>query len=80
MDDVPAPDVTVVTDDSDNCTASPVVAFVGDVPDGNSCPMIISRTYSVTDECLNQILVTQTITVKDDTDPVATKPAPVAVQ
>jgi hypothetical protein len=28
---VPAPDVTVVTDEADNCTAAPVVAFVGDV-------------------------------------------------
>ena len=42
------------------------VAFVSDVSDGNTCPEIITRTYSVTDDCLNQILVTQTITVLDD--------------
>jgi hypothetical protein len=27
----PAPDVTVVTDEADNCTLNPVVAFVSDV-------------------------------------------------
>ena len=26
--DVPVPDITVVTDEADNCTAAPVVAFV----------------------------------------------------
>ena len=29
--DVPVPDITVVTDEADNCTAAPVVAFVSDV-------------------------------------------------
>ena len=61
--DVPAPDITVVTDEADNCTAAPVVAFVSDVSDGNTCPEVIIRTYSITDDCNNQILVTQTITV-----------------
>ena len=28
--DVPAADITVVTDEADNCTATPTVAFVGD--------------------------------------------------
>jgi uncharacterized repeat protein (TIGR01451 family) len=78
--DVPASDITVVTDEADNCTANPVVAFVSDVPDGNTCPMVITRTYSVTDECGNQILVAQTITVDDDIAPTASNPAPVAVQ
>ena len=57
-----------------------MVAFVSDVSDGNTCPEIITRTYSVTDDCLNQILVTQTITVLDDIDPTASNPAPVTVQ
>jgi hypothetical protein len=46
--DVPAPDVSVVTDEADNCTSDPVVAHVSDVSDGNSCPETITRTYSVT--------------------------------
>ncbi|WP_298346066.1 gliding motility-associated C-terminal domain-containing protein, partial [uncultured Algibacter sp.] len=71
IDDVPAPDVTVVTDEADN-QGTPVVAFVSDVSDGNTCPERITRTYSVTDICNNQILVTQTITVNDTTVPTAT--------
>ena len=63
----PAPDITVVTDEADNCTASPTVAFVSDVSDGNTCPEVITRTYSVTDDCGNSINVTQTITIDDTT-------------
>ncbi|WP_281298501.1 T9SS type A sorting domain-containing protein [Flavobacterium limnophilum] len=77
--DVPAANIAVVDDEADNCGV-PVVAFVSDLSDGNTCPEVITRTYSVTDACLNQILVTQTITVDDDTDPTASNPAPVAVQ
>ena len=58
----------------------PVVAFVSDVVIMDTCPEIITRTYSVTDDCGNQILVTQTITVLDDIDPTASNPAPVTVQ
>ncbi|WP_242118062.1 HYR domain-containing protein [Aestuariivivens sediminicola] len=68
--DVPLPDITVVTDEADNCTVNPVVAFVSDVSDGNSNPEIITRTYSVTDDCGNAINVTQTITIDDTVDPV----------
>ncbi len=76
--DVPAWDITVVTDEADNCGV-PTVAFVSDVSDGNTCPEVITRTYSVTDACLNQILVTQTITVDDNITPTASNPAPVSV-
>ena len=61
----PAPDITVVTDEADNCTATPTVAFVSDASDGNTCPEVITRTYSVTDDCGNSINVTQTITIND---------------
>ena len=44
---------------------------VSDVSDGNTCPEVITRTYSVTDDCGNSINVTQTITIDDVTDPVA---------
>jgi len=60
-----------VTDEADNCTAAPVVVFVSDVSDGNTCPEVITRTYSVTDDCGNTINVTQTITVNDITNPTA---------
>ncbi len=68
--DVPAPDISVVTDEADNCTTNPTVAFVSDVSDGGSNPEIITRTYSVTDEAGNSINVTQTITINDTTPPV----------
>ena len=72
--DVPAADISVVTDAADNCTALPVVAFVSDASDGNTCPEVITRTYSVTDDCGNSINVTQTITVNDITPPTASNP------
>ncbi|MFO7755202.1 MAG: hypothetical protein R6V34_04365, partial [Bacteroidales bacterium] len=70
VSDVPAPDISVVTDAADNCTLAPTVAFVSDVSDGNTCPEVITRTYSVTDDCGNSINVAQTITVDDDVAPV----------
>ncbi|WP_319230934.1 HYR domain-containing protein [Draconibacterium orientale] len=73
--DVPAWDIAVVTDEADNCTASPVVAFVSDVSDGNSCPEVITRTYSVTDDCNNSIQVTQMITINDNILPTWTTTA-----
>ena len=69
-----------MTDESDNCTVNPAVLFVSDVTDGNSCPEVITRTYSVTDGCSNSINVTQTITIDDTTNPTASNPAPIAVQ
>jgi gliding motility-associated-like protein len=58
----PAPNPAVVIDAADNCGA-PLVAWVSDVSDGNDCPETITRTYSVTDACGNQITVTQLIIV-----------------
>ncbi|MBK7131183.1 MAG: gliding motility-associated C-terminal domain-containing protein [Crocinitomicaceae bacterium] len=78
--DVPVSDVTLITDEADNCTANPVVAFVSDVSDGNTCPETITRTYSITDDCGNTINVTQTIVVDDTTNPTATAPANITVQ
>jgi len=77
--DVPADDITQVTNVSDNCTASPVVAFVGDVSDGQSCPETITRTYSITDDCGNTSTVDQLIIVNDVTPPTASNPAPISV-
>lgn len=80
LTDVPLPDISVVTDEADNCTVAPLVAWEGDVSDGNTCPEIIMRTYSVTDECGNSINVSQTITVNDITPPTASNPAPITVE
>src|SRR5688572_32711656 len=72
IDDVPVFDVSVVTDELDNCDATPLVTHVGDVNNGGAgCaldPYVVTRTYRVTDDCGNSIDVTQTITVIDDMD------------
>ncbi|EZH73046.1 hypothetical protein ATO12_18700 [Aquimarina atlantica] len=75
--DVPPEDITVVIDEMDNCTANPIVEFVGDVTTSTG---IVIRTYSVTDIAGNSITVTQTITVNDTTDPTASNPSPINVQ
>lgn len=60
-DSIPAPDVTVVTDEADNCS-TPVVAFVSDsAPTVTGCNQTVIRTYSVTDACNNRIEVTQNL-------------------
>jgi gliding motility-associated-like protein len=68
---VPAPDVNLITDAADNCTANPTVSFVSDVSDGNTCPETITRTYNIADGCGNDIDVIQTITINDTIAPTA---------
>ncbi|PKR80654.1 hypothetical protein CW751_07745, partial [Brumimicrobium salinarum] len=64
LTDVPPVDVSVVTDAADNCTVNPTVAFVSESSDNNTCNgEVITRIYSVTDDCGNSINVTHTITV-----------------
>ncbi len=60
---VPAADITVVSDETDNCSPNPTVTFIGDVSDGGSDPEIITRTYRVMDDSGNYTDVAQTITV-----------------
>ncbi|RYM32374.1 hypothetical protein ERX46_13915 [Brumimicrobium glaciale] len=78
--DFPAADITSITNAADNCTVNPVVSFVGDVSDGNTCPEIITRTYNIADDCGNNIDVTQTITINDDINPTGTAPADLTIQ
>ncbi len=77
--DVPAPDISVITDAADNCSI-PVVAFVSETSDGNTCPITITRNYSVTDDCNNSIILTHIITVNDTQAPTATSPASISVE
>lgn len=67
--DVPAATPGAVTDEADNC-GTPVVAFVSEVSDGQTCPETLTRTYSVTDAGGNSITVTQTIIINDNVAPV----------
>lgn len=77
--DVPAPDVNVVTGESDNCTVNPTVTYDGDVSDGQTCPETITRSYIVGDDCGNETIITQTIVINDLTAPTAAAPADIQV-
>ncbi len=61
--EIPAPDILVVSDEADNCTANPVVTFISDASDGGTNPEIITRTYRITDACNNSTDVTRIIAV-----------------
>lgn len=61
--DIPAADINVVTDETDNCTTTPTVTFLNDVSDGGSNPETITRTYEIVDEMSNSTTVTQIIEV-----------------
>lgn len=63
-DDVPAPNINVVSDAADNCITDPIVTFISDVSNGGIDPEVITRTYRVSDESGNSIDVTQTITIQ----------------
>ena len=77
--DVPAVNTAVITDEADNCSV-PTVAFVSQVSNGATCPEVLTRTYSVTDDCGNSIDLTHVITVNDITDPTASNPVPISVE
>jgi len=73
--DIPAPDPTVVTTEADNCGTT-TVTFVNETAlSGASCPsnpLLVSRTYRVTDASGNSTTVTQLIVIADSTPPVFT--------
>jgi hypothetical protein len=69
-------DITLVDDEADNCTASPIVTYVGDVSlNGGACTDTIIRTYNVADDAGNSIDVSQVIIVNDTVAPTASNPA-----
>jgi len=79
--DVPAPDISVVTDEADDYTVNPIVTHEGDVSDGLSCPETITRTYRVMDSCSNFVDVEQLIVIMDTQAPVLdTPPAAATVE
>ncbi|MBP7849977.1 MAG: T9SS type A sorting domain-containing protein [Lentimicrobiaceae bacterium] len=62
LEALPPVDISVVTGVADNCTANPTVAFVSENTVGFN-PAILTRTYSVTDDCGNSITVDHVITI-----------------
>ena len=55
-------------DASDNCNIAAIT--YQDATDGNTCPEVITRTFTVTDDCNNSTILTQTITIDDTQDPI----------
>src|SRR5690606_9931988 len=68
IDDVPAAGDLTATD---NCADDITVTGVDSIDNSDPCNVIITRTWTFTDDCNNASSVSQTITVTDTTDPVA---------
>ena len=82
--DVDINDVTLtgdVTDEADNCSTNLEATYTDAIADG-SCAneFIISRTWTLTDDCDNTTTLVQTITVEDTTAPTFTVPADVTLE
>ncbi len=80
IEDVPAVNVNYITDAADNCTTNPLVTFVSESSDGNTCPQVITRTYNIADDCGNNINVVHTITINDTINPTGTTPVDLTLQ
>ncbi len=78
VSEIPEPDINLVTV-IDDCDPSPVVNFISDESDGNSCPETITRTYRVTDASGNFAECAQIITVDDTTPPTLNCPPDITI-
>lgn len=65
---IPAPNIALVTGETDNCGGAVTVTFVNDI--GNpGCSGNVTRTYRLTDACANSALVTQVFVINDTIPP-----------
>ncbi len=64
---------------TDACTANASLIISSSDVNAGSCPIVITRTYTLTDECGNSADVIQTINVDDSTPPTFTAPADVTI-
>ena len=55
---------------TDGCTADGSLTVTHSDASSGSCPIVITRTYKVTDGCGNYVSIAQTINVDDNTSPV----------
>ena len=77
--DVPVADFTGGTA-TDNCDANLDITSTDGPLVGGACGGTITRTWTATDDCGNQTVCDQIITVEDTTDPVVTCPGPITVE
>ncbi|MEY8867875.1 hypothetical protein AB9K24_00080, partial [Meridianimaribacter flavus] len=70
-----------VTDEADNCDSGLEATYSDAVADGNCAnESVITRTWSLTDDCGNTATLVQTINVVDTTAPTFTVPADVTIE
>ena len=81
---VPAPVTTVAALEalglsiSDICTADAALVVTSSDAAAGTCPIVVTRTYTVTDACGNVSTYIQTINVDDTTPPAITGAIPVS--
>lgn len=71
---LPSPDISLLYDAADNC-GTPNVVWVNDVSDNGFCPENVIRTYSITDDCGNELLITQNFQIGDNIPNVSFTPS-----
>ncbi|WP_204345936.1 gliding motility-associated C-terminal domain-containing protein [Psychroserpens algicola] len=82
--DQDASDLTLtgdVTDEADNCSTDLEATFTDAIADG-ACAneSVITRTWTLTDDCDNTTTLVQTITIQDTTAPTFTVPESIAIE
>ncbi|MCK8482387.1 hypothetical protein, partial [Psychroserpens algicola] len=70
-----------VTDEADNCSTDLEATFTDAIADG-ACAneSVITRTWTLTDDCDNTTTLIQTITIQDTTAPTFTVPESIALE
>ncbi|WP_082333836.1 gliding motility-associated C-terminal domain-containing protein [Mangrovimonas sp. TPBH4] len=70
-----------VTDEADNCSSELEATFTDATAEGECAnASIITRTWTLTDDCGNTTVQIQTITIQDTTAPTFTVPASVSIE
>ncbi|MDG4717128.1 HYR-like domain-containing protein, partial [Winogradskyella marincola] len=70
-----------VTDEADNCSAGLDATYTDSVANGTCAnESVITRTWTLTDECDNTTTLVQTITVEDTIAPTFTVPADITIE
>lgn|GEM_PF-3450842 len=80
---IPAPNTNLVTGATDNCDASLTIALFANTSNGGAgcpnSPLVLLRTYSVTDDYCNTTYVTHTINIVDNVPPTFTAPGNITI-
>jgi hypothetical protein len=79
-EDIPLPDVNVVTGERDNCNGPVTVSLLDPGRIDNRCLDTLYRVYRLTDNCGNTSQVTQRIIMRDTVPPRLTCPADLTLE